>query len=463
MRTDAAAPATGSRPNLAVVLGATSIAAFMVAFMGSALNIALPTVSAELGLTAVMLGWVPTSYTLAAAMLLLPFGRLADIRGRKRIFLVGLLLSAVSYLAVLLVHSGPGLIAVRVVQGAAAATGFATSTAILTASFPPSRRGRVLGINVACVYTGLSVGPFVGGLMTQNLGWRSIFVAGAALALVGAGLAAMLDGEPGDARGQRFDVPGALIYGTALAAAMFGLSRLPRAGGAALIAAGLLGLAGFIAWERRAATPLLDLTLWRNRVFALSNVAALINYSATTAVAFLLSLYLQYIKGLPPQAAGLVLLAQPVMQALLSPGAGWLSERREPRVVASAGMTLTAVGLALLVFLGWETPLAYILGALATLGIGFALFSSPNTNAVMGSVERRQYGIASATVGTMRLTGQMLSLGFATLLFALFIGPVKITQDAYPEFLMAMRVGFAVFAGLCVLGVFASLARGKAH
>jgi MFS family permease len=450
-------------PNLRAVLLATSAAAFLVAFMGSALNIALPALGAEMGLNAVLLGWVPTSYTLVAAMLLLPFGRLADIHGRKRLFLWGLLLSAVSYLAVLAAHTGPELLAARAVQGAGSALMFATSTAILTSSFPPSARGRVLGINVACVYTGLSVGPFVGGVLTQNLGWRSIFVAGAALAMVAAFLAARLDGEWAEARGERFDWPGALIYGLALALAMFGLSRLPRGMGAALMVAGIAGLAAFTGWERRASAPLLDVSLWHNRVFALSNVAALINYSATTAVAFLLSLYLQYIQGLPPQAAGLVLIAQPVLQAALSPMAGRLSDRTEPRIVASAGMALTAIGLTLLIFLGWETPLAYIVAALGLLGVGFALFSSPNTNAVMGSVERRQYGVASATVGTMRLTGQMLSLGFATLLFALFIGPVQITPEYYADFLTAMRVGFTVFAALCGVGVFASLARGKAR
>jgi MFS family permease len=446
------------------ILTATVAAAFLSAFMGSSLNIALPAIGAEFRMNAILLSWIPTSFTLAAAMLLVPLGRLADIHGRKRVFILGLLVSAVAYVLAMLVRTGEALIAVRVIQGSGAAMLFATSTAILTSSFAPGERGRVLGINVAAVYTGLSVGPFLGGVLTQNFGWRSIFLLGTVLAGVAAALAFRIEGEWAEAKGEPFDLIGAVIYGAAVATTMYGLSRLPGLDGGALMLAGAVGLAGFIAWEQRAANPLMNVSLFRrNRVFAMSNLAALINYSATTAVGFLLSLYLQYIRGLPPQMAGLVLVAQPIMQAIFSPAAGRLSDRIESRIVASAGMALTATGLLLLVFLGPASPYWYVIGSLILLGLGFALFSSPNTNAVMSSVERRDYGIASATLGTMRLTGQMLSLGTAMLLFAIFIGPVQITPEVYPDFLAAMRVAFILFSGLCFAGIFASLARGNMH
>ena len=446
------------------ILSATVVAAFLSAFMGSSLNIALPTIGNELAMTAVQLSWVPTAFTLAAAMLLVPLGRLADIHGRKRFFILGLLVSAVSYILAMVVRSGEALLAVRVLQGSGAAMLFATSTAILTSSFPPGERGRVLGINTAAVYTGLSAGPFLGGLLTQNFGWRSIFLVGAVLAMGAALLAWRIPAEWAEARGQAFDLTGSLIYGASVAAAMYGLSRLPGREGAALMLAGAAGLVAFVVWEQRVANPVLNIDLFRhNRVFALSNLAALINYSATTAVGFLLSLYLQYIRGLPPQTAGLVLVAQPVMQAIFSPAAGRLSDRVESRIVASVGMAITATGLTTLIFLGPNTPLILLIGSLVLLGFGFALFSSPNTNAVMSSVERRYYGVASATLGTMRLTGQMLSLGVTMLLFALFIGPVQITPAVYPAFLAAMHAAFIIFASLCFAGIFASLARGKMH
>ncbi len=334
------------------VLFATTAAAFLTAFMGSSLNIALPTIGKDFGLDAILLSWVPTSYSLAAAMFLVPLGRIADMHGRKRIFVYGLTGSIVAYLLAVVAPTGPSFIVVRVLQGIAAAMMFGTSTAMLTSSYPPGERGRVLGINVASVYTGLSIGPFLGGLLTQNLGWHSIFVAGAVIALGAALLAGRVPVEWAEAKGERFDLIGAIVYGITVVAIMYGLSRLPGLDGAGLMVAGLVAGSIFVIRESRIASPILNTALFRaNRVFAFSNLAALINYSATAAIGFLLSLYLQYIKGLSPQNAGLVLIAQPIMQAIFSPMAGRLSDRVESRIVASAGMACTAAGLALLTFL----------------------------------------------------------------------------------------------------------------
>jgi len=265
-----------------------------------------------------------------------------------------------------------------------------------------------------------------------------------------------------DALDEKFDMLGSLIYGLMLVAVMYGFSRLPSGLGAGLILAGLLLLLAFIRWEGQVESPVLNMRLFReNRVFALSNLAALINYSATFAISFLLSLYLQYIQRLPPQSAGLVLVSQPAMQAVFSPLAGRLSDRVEARLVASSGMGLIALGLGALAFLSAETPQALIVAILLLLGFGFALFSSPNTNAVMGAVERRFYGVASATLGTMRLLGQMFSIGIAALVFAVLIGKAQITPQNYPAFISSVRIAFAIFAVLCFGGIFASLARGK--
>lgn len=196
-------------------------------------------------------------------------------------------------------------------------------------------------------------------------------------------------------------------------------------------------------------------------MLAFSNLAALINYSATAAVAFLLSLYLQYIKGRRPQAAGLILVSQPIIMAIFSPLAGRLSDKIEPRLVASTGMALTVVGLAWLIFLTENTPIAWLIANLVLLGLGFALFSSPNTNAVMSSVDKKFYGVVSATLATMRLLGQMFSMGIAMLIFAVIIGKVQITPDKYEAFLRSCQIAFAIFAMFCLAGIFASLARGK--
>jgi len=440
-----------------------TLSAFVTPFVISSVNVALPSIERDLRVNAVTLTWVATSYLLAAAVSLVPFGKLADIYGRKKIFAWGMFVLTLASLLAAASTSVSMLIALRVVQGVGAAMIFATGMAILTSVFPPGERGRALGINVAAVYIGLSLGPFVGGFLTQHLTWRSVFAF-----IVPIGLASIylivtkLKGEWAEARGERFDVLGSVIYSLSLIAVMYGISAIPAPRSLWLIPAGFLGLAAFVRWELKTAHPVFELSLFRsNRGFAFSNLAALINYSATFAVSFLLSLYLQYIKGLSPQGAGLVLVLQPLVQAVFSPLAGRLSDRIEPRTVASAGMVFTAAGLFLLVFLTETTGLKFILAVLAVLGFGFALFSSPNMNAIMGSVEKRFYGLASGSVGTMRLLGQMLSMGIATLIFSVFIGRVQITATSQPALLTSLKVAFSVFGALCCGGIFASLARGR--
>jgi MFS family permease len=223
------------------------------------------------------------------------------------------------------------------------------------------------------------------------------------------------------------------------------------------------GILLFIWWEMKTTSPILHMDLFRhNRVFAFSNLAVLISYSATFAVAFLLSLYLQYVKGFSPQNAGLVLVAMPIMQAIFSPYAGWLSDRVSPQIPASAGMALTTIGLVLLVFINQQTPVGFIVASLIVLGTGFALFSSPNTNAIMSSVDKKSYGVASAMIGTMRQVGMMFSMGISMLVISLYVGRVEITPQYHAAFTMSLKTAFIIFAVLCFGGVFASLARGKA-
>jgi len=446
-----------------VALLVTTLSSLLTPMMGSAVNIAMPAIAKDFAMDAVLLSWVASSYLLAAAIFLLPFGRLADIVGRKKIFMIG---TGVFISASLLAGLAPGtsvFLFARLVQGIGAAMIFGTGIAILTSVYPPHRRGWVLGINVAATYTGLSLGPFVGGLLTQYLGWRSVFLLNVPLGLlVLAAVWLKMPQEWADSRGEPFDWKGSLVYLLMLTAFMLGFTWLPRLLGVVLLLAAAGALPLFMNWETRHAHPIFQADLIRgNTVFAFSNLAALINYSATFAITFLLSLYLQYIKGFTPRAAGLILIAQPVVMAVFSPLAGRLSDRLEPRLVASLGMGVSAAGLFLFIWLNSHSGLGFIVPALMLVGFGFALFSSPNTNAVMGSVEKKYYGVASATLATMRMVGQMLSMGIATLVFSLFIGKVRIAPAIYPLFLNSMRVSFVIFFVLCCCGVFFSLARGR--
>jgi MFS family permease len=272
----------------------------------------------------------------------------------------------------------------------------------------------------------------------------------------------MLKGDWAESKGSKFDLIGSVVLGASLFATMYGFSKLPAGFAAYLIAAGLAGILIFIVYELKLDDPVVDIRLFRyNMVFAFSNLAALINYAATFAVSFLLSLYLQKVRGMSPQDAGLVLVCQPFVQAIFSPLAGRLSDRIEPRTVASIGMGITFTGLVLLNFVDQDISLYYIIGCLVFLGFGFALFSSPNTNAIMSSVERRIYGVASAVVGTMRQLGMMFSMGIVMMIMALQLGQAEIETVNIEAFVGSMKTAFTVFAVMCFGGIFASLARGK--
>jgi len=439
------------------------LSSFLTPFMASSINVALPSIADEFSMTAVSLSWVVTSYLLAAAVFLVPFGRLADIHGRKKLFLYGMWIFTSASVLCAFAPSAASLIAFRVLQGVGSAMMFGTSVAILSSVYPPHERGKALGLTVATVYIGLAAGPFFGGVLTSLVTWRSLFLVTLPLcaAVLYAGYV-KLRGEWAEARGEKFDLKGSAIYALALTAVVFGLSLLPDIEGGIACLLGAGGIAAFVLWELRVDKPVLDMKLFRyNRPFAFSNLAALINYSATSAVVFFVSLYLQYVKELDAGTTGLVLVSQPVMMAAFSPLAGKLSDAVEPQIIASVGMAISAVGLLLLGLVSSETDILVVVGMLAFLGFGFALFSSPNMNAIMGSVEKKVYGVASASVSTMRLVGQVLSLGIATLFIAVYVGDVEITPALSEQFMDSYEFAFAAFAILCFIGVFASLARGK--
>ncbi len=440
-----------------------TLAAFLTPFMAAAVNVALPSIGSELAMDAISLSWIATAYLLAAAIFLIPFGKIADIHGRKKIFTYGILLYTLFSLLLVFSPSGEWMIAFRFIQGIGGAMMFGTGIAILISVFPANERGKAIGINVAAVYLGLSMGPFIGGFLTEQLGWRSVFLANVFLGIIIIfSVFRKLKSEWAEAKGEKFDATGSILYSVSLTFLMFGFSKLPSETGIFTIITGVVILLSFIFWETKTKNPILDIKLFRyNNVFAFSNLAALINYSATFAITFLLSLYLQYVKALSPQTAGMVLVSQPIVMAMFSPFAGRLSDKIEPQIVASIGMFLITIGLAgFAYFIGRSTIFVIVLN-LILLGLGFALFSSPNTNAVMSSVDRRFYGVASATIGTMRLTGQMLSMGVAMLLFAIYMGSAKITPSSIPQFVASMKIAFVIFSVLCFLGIFASLARGK--
>jgi EmrB/QacA subfamily drug resistance transporter len=454
-----AATASGTK-----VLLINCLATWLAAFMTTGINIALPSIQTEFHLSAVALGWLPLAYMLASAVFLLPLSKLADQRGRRLVFMGGVLLFGLSCIGLFLANSYVALVIFRVTQGFGGSMIFSTSAAIVTLAFPPERRGYAMGINVASAYLGQATGPIIGGIIVYNIGWRSLFLITACMTF----LALVLDvwllrrAEWREARGSGLDRVGSVTYALALSAFLLGLSWVPLTRGVVLLVAGAAGLAFFFYWEARSKDPLIQVSLYRrNRVFALSNLTALISYASMWAMSYLLSLYLQFIKGLDPEKAGLILIAGVALQFVISPFGGRLSDHVEPRWVASAGAFLCTVGLLMLSFLRANTPYWYIVLATCVMGVGYGFFSGPNQNSIMGSVEKRFFGVAAASISTVRMVGMAISVAGATLIMAVIVGRHDIGPGDYPNLLTAVHTTFLVYTFVGALSVVASLVRGK--
>lgn len=446
-----------------MVLALVMITSFITPFIGSAVNLALPKISEDFNMNAIEMSWVTMAFLLSSAVFLVPFGKLADIVGRKKIFFWGNILLAFSSALCASSSSGSQLILFRVVQGVGSSMVFSTGMALVTSVFPLKERGKAIGLAVTATYIGLSSAPIIGGFLIGWFGWQSLFYAPIAIGLPSAlviGIAVKQDWA--EAKNEKFDWLGTLIYIPSMSLFMYGFSQLPNINAVIMTVMGIVGLIWFIIIQLRMDSPVLNISLFKNnKTFAFSNLAALINYATTFAITFSLSLYLQYIKGMKPSEAGILLVSQPLMMALIAGWAGRLSDRVDPRILASSGMAVIATGLVLLAPINGATSYTYLIIVLVLLGLGFGLFSSPNTNAVMGSVDQKFLGVASGILSTMRLTGQMVSMGIATLILQIYIGNDTINPANYDKFIGSIGTTFIVFAFLSVVGIWASLKRGR--
>jgi len=439
------------------------LASFLVPFMGSAINLSLPQIGEALSLKAVSLTWISTAYLIATAIFQVPFARLADLIGRKKVFITGILFFGLATLMCGFAPSGTVLIILRGLSGLGCAMMFGTNMAILTAIFPPNERGKAIGINTSVVYAALASGPFLGGLLTHYWGWQSLFyLIGTLGFLVALGAFMFLKGEWIESKGERFDYTGSGIYAFALFSLIFGFSKLPEFQSFIWIIAGVFSFFVFILYELNDKQPVFNVRIFSgNKIFSLSCISALINYACVSSTAFMLSLYLQYVRGFNPQHAGSILIIQAGIQCIVTIFAGRLSDKINPSFLATAGMSLITAGLTGFIFLTPNTSIVYIIVLISLLGIGFGMFSSPNANIIMSSVDKKYYGQASATIGTMRLTGQAFSMGIAMMAISLFVGNRVITPEFHPQFMQSLHISFTICAALCLIGAYASSFRIK--
>jgi len=267
----------------------------------------------------------------------------------------------------------------RFLQGIASAMMTSTLMALVISAFPPEKRGKVIGLNVSAVYIGSSLAPMIGGFITDAFSWRSIFLINAsASTLIAVLIIWKLNKEWSETVKEKFDFKGTFLYMISISMLMYGCSKIPELWALLLTLAGLAGLFIFAKVELKTQFPILNIRLFtENRVFTLSNLSALINYAATFAMSFMLSLYLQYVKGMEAREAGFVLVAQPILMAIVASFSGRLSDKKKPRILAAIGMGISAFGLLILSFISSDTSTLYILVGLMVLGVGFGFFSSP--------------------------------------------------------------------------------------
>lgn len=449
------------------------LTAFIAPFMGSALNLSVSSMSEQFSAGAVSIGWVVTAYFLSSTALLIPFGRFADLRGKKPVFLTGIALFGLFSLLCAFAGSVGMLIIFRLGQGLGASMMFATNSAIIAANFPPQMRGQMMGLSVMVTYLGLSAGPVLGGAFNQYLGWRVIFIFAFACCVPSfitsilmleddrSGKSVGPDGPAGKPETKTMDIPGCFLFAVSVCAFLFGLTNFTTMTSAKILfVVSLFLIALFIKRELKTADPVMDIRMFtENRAFTLSNAAALLNYGASASISYLISVYLQNVRGLGSDKAGLILIATPILQAILSPIAGRLSDKYSPYRLASLGMTLTCAGIVMLIFLTEETSMLYLIAALAVIGIGFGFFSSPNSNAIMGSADRSRYGVASSIMSASRTIGQTSSMAIVTLIIGAVLGNVTLASASSGSIVSALHIAFIVNSVLCAVGIFCSARR----
>ena len=445
------------------VIYVSVITSFITTFMGSALNLSVPALEKEFHVSAGTVSWAITIYMLTCASFAVPFGRLGDRVERRRILYMGILIFSISSAAAVFSAGIGFFLAARIMQGIGASMIFSTNIAILVGAFDEDMRGKVLGYSTCATYVGLSAGPVAGGILNYNFGWRSVFIATAIVSAVAFCVAffRLPYSKKTEFERKPADLAGNILFVISVILLMYGISSL-RQGRVSLFILGS-GIASFIVFiyrESKARNPLVDLKIFRdNPSFLLLNLAAMINYGANFVMSYMLSVYLQIIKGMTSQLAGVILVTNTAVMAVLSPYMGKLSDRLSPSKLSALGMSLCAASLFIFSGLTQDTSTAKIIFTLALSGAGLALFSAPNTNAVMSCVKKEDYGVASSILSTMRSMGHSSAMALATAIIGLYMGTESMTSAQPDSIMTTVHVIFSLFAALCILGIFMAIRR----
>ncbi len=430
---------------------------FLASFVRSSLIPALHAIGAEFHLSAVLLTWIPTLYILVNAILFVPFGRLGDIYGRKRIFQYGLIIYTMSSFLCAFSTSGEMFLFIRIFQSIGNAMMFASLYAIVSSSFTFDKRGKAFGIITMGLFFGLIVGPIFGGFTTHMMGWRTIFIFDAVIGFIITLIVIRFKQDKGEAEGEKFDILGSFILGLSIVLIIYGFSNFKGIYNLFIVFLGFVGLLMFYLVEKRSHFPLINLELFKSKSFTFGNITSMINYSSFIAVNYILFLYLKYIKGLGSIKIGLILSISAIAMLIISLLAGKLSDKINPGLVSTAGMILTTIGIAIMALINENTGLELLILSLIIFGVGNGLFLPSNTKAVISSADKKYYGVVGATLTDVRAIGQVFGIGIVLLVISIFMGNTEITSSNHLDLLISIKISLIILSILSALGTSISI------
>lgn len=461
------------RKTIAIV-AAVGIGTFMSALDTSVINLAMPMIQKDFNVSMSMLEWILTAYLLVVSSLLLTYGRMSDLYGQKRIYLTGFIIFVIGSALCGLSGNIAMLISFRIVQALGAGMIFATGPAIITNAVPPENRGKALSAVAVCVALGLTSGPLIGGLLATHVGWPSIFYINVPVGIIGIIMVTKFvpDMKPKNEK-IPFDIVGSILVFAALLLILLPLNisdDLPAALFAGLLGGGVLLIVIFVRLELRHKHPMLDIRLFKNRVFAASSGAALFIYMAQFVLVFLSPFYLQTLRQFTPDYAGLLYLPMPLTTMCVAPVSGILSDRIDSRFLSAAGAFIMAGGMLMLGLMNTGTSIAYIMVSMAVTGLGFGLFQTPNNSAIMGNVPVQNRGTASGTLALMRNIGMALGVAISGALFGILNNVAQTVYTAAGQtgaqlsdsvFVYAFHYTLYAAVAAALISMISSLIKGK--
>ncbi|MDO5851373.1 MAG: MFS transporter [Methanobacteriaceae archaeon] len=433
------------------ILVSAALASVIVAFLLNAAPVALPSIAKAFAMNNILQNWVDTIYLLSIAVFSIPCGKICEKFGLKKLLKLGIIIFTIGTLGSALSQNSYMLLFFRFILGMGSAVLNVSSIALLVTAIPSNKRGKALGIAVAAVYIGMALSPILGGSLVYNLGWQGLFYATIPVLIINYYLISKVTNEWKSDKNDKLDLTGTGLYGIGIILFVYGFTTILEPTGQILTILGILLLISFGIWELKIKNPIFEIKLFKNIRFTASNLACLISYFATFMVIYILNYHFQYILGMNSQTAGLYLIIPSALMAIMSLISGSLSDKIKGEKLTGTGLLIVSIAFLILCFLNETTPLYIILIAMFLQGIGYGLFSTPNTNLIMSTVPPEEVSKASASVSTMRLIGQTISLGILTTIFAIIMGNVPIVPEYYGLLMTSSQTACIIATILCVI------------